>query len=108
MNKIDEFYKDKETLKKLTDNLHNRVLFNMHVDESAQHTSITLRSPYVIDDLDITHQRKIYYKLMKLLEKERCDISTKICKELKEDLEEARLEILKDFKIDDFKKEEVK
>ena len=99
INKIDKFYEDREELEKLKDRLVNRVLFSINVDESSQNTSITIRSPYVIDDLHITHQRRIYHKLRELLEKERCDITSNICKKLKKDLEELRKDIQEDFNL---------
>ena len=99
INKIDKFYDDREVLEKLEDRLQNRSLFSINIDQSAQNTSLTINSPYVMDDLDIVHQRRIYYKLKELLQGVRCDVSIKIVKELKRDLEEEKKEIRKDFDL---------
>lgn len=106
INKIDEFYEDKEVLEALEHNSSNRELFSVEVNESASHTSITIHSMHVIDSLGIAQQRRIYYKLRELLINVRPDISPKLIKELKKDLEEQKEVIREDLDLGGKKKDD--
>ena len=106
INKIDEFYEDKEVLEALEHNSsNNRELFSVEVNESASHTSITIHL-HVIDSLGIAQQRRIYYKLRELLINVRPDISPKLIKELKKDLEEQKEVIREDLDLGGKKKDD--
>lgn len=100
INKIDEFYKKKVTLGEVKRKLENYALYYVDVSESSAHIRLDIRFVDVFQSIDKKHLTEIHWRLKRMLEDIRKELSAKLVNELEEELEKLKEDIQEDFNLD--------